>query len=428
VAILAALACTSTAAAQTTIGTTTGAATYCNWDTVYAAPGAVVPNGQSSISAFRYQSVDGNAGQRLEFKVFRPVGGGNVLVVASTAMKTLQTNSELETFPVDPPIAVQPGDFIGFYTPDFLQGCAAFGGPYNYVNYTNPQPGNVFYLPTHGSYTILVAAVLGAPADPDTDGDGVLDASDNCDNDDNADQANLDGDAEGDACDADDDNDNVADGGDDCDDSATGAKVASDGCDDPDEDDKSTQAGDNCPTVSNADQADNDDDGSGDVCDADDDNDTVADAADNCPTDANSDQADGEGDGIGDVCDPLTYAFDGFYKPIDNKDSSGAYILNRVKAGAAVPVKFSLGGDQGLAIFTAGYPGSKALSSCNPQAAVDTVETTVTAGNSSLQYDAITGVYTYVWKTDKAFAGTCRQFVIKTADGGDHRANFQFVK
>ncbi len=29
-----------------------------------------------------------------------------------------------------------------------------------------------------------------------------------------------------------------------------------------------------------------------------------------------------------------------------------------MKAGAAVPVKSSLGGDQGLAIFAAGYPGA----------------------------------------------------------------------
>lgn len=46
---------------------------------------------------------------------------------------------------------------------------------------------------------------------PDTDGDGVVDCQDNCPNAPNADQANCDGDAEGDVCDDDDDNDGVPD-------------------------------------------------------------------------------------------------------------------------------------------------------------------------------------------------------------------------
>ena len=49
---------------------------------------------------------------------------------------------------------------------------------------------------------------------PDTDGDGVIDDTDNCPNDANANQVNTDGDAQGDACDPDDDNDGVADIGD----------------------------------------------------------------------------------------------------------------------------------------------------------------------------------------------------------------------
>ena len=46
---------------------------------------------------------------------------------------------------------------------------------------------------------------------PDGDSDGVLDASDNCDDTPNPDQGNLDNDAEGDACDADDDGDGLPD-------------------------------------------------------------------------------------------------------------------------------------------------------------------------------------------------------------------------
>ncbi len=60
---------------------------------------------------------------------------------------------------------------------------------------------------------------------------------------------------------------------------------------------------DNCPLTSNANQADNDNDGLGDVCDTDDDNDGVLDANDNCPITANANQADRDRDGMGDVCD-----------------------------------------------------------------------------------------------------------------------------
>jgi hypothetical protein len=52
----------------------------------------------------------------------------------------------------------------------------------------------------------------------------------------------------------------------------------------------------------------------------------------------------------------------------------------------------------------------------------------VTAGGSSLSYDATSGQYTYVWKTDKSWGKNCRQFVIKFKDGSYQRADFNFTK
>jgi len=116
----------------------------------------------------------------------------------------------------------------------------------------------------------------------------------------------------------------------------------------------------------------------------------------------------------------VNYAWLGFFSPVD-KD-----MLNKAKAGSAIPVKFSLGGDMGLDIFTAGYPASR-NSACVVGDGVDPIEETVTAGGSSLSYDPSTGVYTYVWKTQKAWATKCRELVVKLADGSEHVAYFKFT-
>ncbi|HEX9774684.1 MAG TPA: PxKF domain-containing protein [Actinomycetota bacterium] len=119
---------------------------------------------------------------------------------------------------------------------------------------------------------------------------------------------------------------------------------------------------------------------------------------------------------------PLSnYDFVGFFAPIN-----GLPTLNRVKAGAAVPVKFSLNGDYGLDIFTAGYPKSLAIA-CDSGGSVDGIEDTVTAGSSGLSYDTASDTYTYVWKTSKGWKGTCRQLNVKLDDGTSYYANFMFT-
>jgi len=190
----------------------------------------------------------------------------------------------------------------------------------------------------------------------DTDNDTVPDSSDNCPFAVNADQANNDGDAQGDACDADDDNDGtldtdeaacgsnpliaastceVCDGADnDLDGSTDEGFLNTDGdtqadCVDSDDDndgisdDDEATCGSNplntdstCEVCDGADNdlnegidegfANNDNDGLADCVDPDDDNDGVLDGSDNCPFVANADQADTDGDGIGNACDLQT--------------------------------------------------------------------------------------------------------------------------
>jgi hypothetical protein len=99
--------------------------------------------------------------------------------------------------------------------------------------------------------------------------------------------------------------------------------------------------------------------------------------------------------------------------------------LNLMTAGRAVPMKFSLGGDFGLNILQAGSPTSVPVT-CDTGAVLAEVETTTTAGSSGLSYDAATGTYTYVWKTDKAWAGSCRMFQLTLNDGTSHTAVFKY--
>jgi hypothetical protein len=114
------------------------------------------------------------------------------------------------------------------------------------------------------------------------------------------------------------------------------------------------------------------------------------------------------------------YRWSGFLQPIDNLPT-----VNTVKAGSAIPVTFSLGGNYGLSIFAAGYPKVQQVS-CSSGAPTDEIEQTVTAGASSLSYDAASGQYSYTWKTDKAWANTCRQLTMRLVDGSEHVALFQF--
>ena len=115
------------------------------------------------------------------------------------------------------------------------------------------------------------------------------------------------------------------------------------------------------------------------------------------------------------------YDFEGFYPPIENPPTR-----NMVKAGRAIPVKFSLNGDQGLNIFENGYPKSWEISCSDGTDPVDYIEDTVNAGNSILSYDTGTDQYIYVWKTDKNWANTCRKLVVLLNDGTYHEAYFTF--
>ncbi|WP_232225342.1 thrombospondin type 3 repeat-containing protein [Christiangramia salexigens] len=142
-----------------------------------------------------------------------------------------------------------------------------------------------YVLPSTGDYTLAIYDFISCGPAPygyeifvsgidiancntisDSDGDGIEDTLDNCPNIANPDQANNDGDSEGDVCDDDDDNDGIED------------------------------TLDNCPFTANPGQENYDGDSEGDACDNDDDN-------DGCPDDVDPNLSNIEPTVIIDGCD-----------------------------------------------------------------------------------------------------------------------------
>ena len=115
----------------------------------------------------------------------------------------------------------------------------------------------------------------------------------------------------------------------------------------------------------------------------------------------------------------VAYAFSGFFRPVAN-----APAVNAAKAGRAVPVKFSLDGDQGLGVLAADSPTSQRFD-CDADEPIGAIEET-SAANHGLTYDPLTDRYTYIWKTVKAWRGQCRTLTIRLDDGTTHTADFQF--
>jgi hypothetical protein len=114
------------------------------------------------------------------------------------------------------------------------------------------------------------------------------------------------------------------------------------------------------------------------------------------------------------------WQWSGFLNPVNNPPT-----LNVAKAGTAIPVKFSLGGNRGLNFLMPLSPGSQTVA-CATGAPLDTVEQTVTAGSSSLQFDSTSNQYTYVWKTDGSWSGTCRELTFTFTNGDVRKAEFKF--
>jgi hypothetical protein len=118
----------------------------------------------------------------------------------------------------------------------------------------------------------------------------------------------------------------------------------------------------------------------------------------------------------------VIYDFDGFLWPVRNRPRS-----NRRTAGATVLIRFILAGSPGLDVIEEGWP-KVAEVDCD---FTEEPERGETAQRSRLFRHPVARRrrthYFLLWKTDKRWAGSCRQFMLKLSDGTVKRADFKFL-
>jgi hypothetical protein len=116
----------------------------------------------------------------------------------------------------------------------------------------------------------------------------------------------------------------------------------------------------------------------------------------------------------------VAYDFDGFLWPVKNPPKT-----NKWKAGVPVPIRFSLHGFRGPKPEADGYPRSTRCGGGD-------TEVIARAGKKNKKpvftYVRRSDQYVMVWKTEKKWAGSCREFVLQLDDGSVHTAQFEFKK
>ena len=109
----------------------------------------------------------------------------------------------------------------------------------------------------------------------------------------------------------------------------------------------------------------------------------------------------------------VAFAFAGLSGPLASQAG------REQEPGRAIPVTFGFGADLGLDVFADGYPASR------PCGGADLVPL-ASPGAGALSFDTATQQYTVVWKTSRDWGGTCRDLVLRFADGSEQRVQVTF--
>jgi hypothetical protein len=118
------------------------------------------------------------------------------------------------------------------------------------------------------------------------------------------------------------------------------------------------------------------------------------------------------------------YAFDGFFEPVRNPP-----IINEMKAGRTIPVKFRLHDADGPISDTAAVTHIvvRKSSVCTKTATAEPIADDTTASSTAgLRYDAREDQFVFTWQTDRKAKG-CFELEVATADGAKHVAWFKLT-
>jgi hypothetical protein len=96
---------------------------------------------------------------------------------------------------------------------------------------------------------------------------------------------------------------------------------------------------------------------------------------------------------------------------------------NAAQAGRTIPVRFAVGG-AGKANVIAGV--RVAPVACAGSATVAAGDPSLTAADWSVPGNHGGGDSMLLWRTTKAFGGSCRQLLVQLTDGSVHRLTFSF--
>jgi hypothetical protein len=117
----------------------------------------------------------------------------------------------------------------------------------------------------------------------------------------------------------------------------------------------------------------------------------------------------------------LVHDFKGFRWPVEDFPA-----LNRWTAGEPVPVRFSLGGYQGLDVLAPGYPQVAKVDCGAGEEPRGGRPARSVSWHKRLRYRQHS--YIFMWRTERDWSRDCRQFLIELKDGSLHRAEFRFVR
>jgi hypothetical protein len=123
----------------------------------------------------------------------------------------------------------------------------------------------------------------------------------------------------------------------------------------------------------------------------------------------------------------VDYAFGGFEAPVDDFDANGNPVLNVVKAGRAIPLKWRLTDAAGDPVTTLTSAAITVVDvPCGLSITVDQIIET-TAGDSGLQNFG-DGSYQLNWKPPKDYGGSCKRLRLDLGEGNHRTAEFRFVE